>query len=124
LHRLILSGRLSRNGPSSDLYLRPNTLWLIVPSALENLARIHHVPSDAGVLEQMYTALRVAPEVEPADLRYLPRWIKVSSEAEPRSAVQIKTSGYLSDEEIAALGFHPEEVLIVAPLQAAGEAPP
>lgn len=114
LRRMIVRCRLPRNGLYSELYVRPDYVWLVIPSALRRIARINHLPFDTQVLERMLASLRAAPQVEPGDERSIAVYVKVHPDSGTLRAVKIKTTGFLSEGEVAALGVHQFEVKVIS----------
>ncbi|HEV3029050.1 MAG TPA: TraI domain-containing protein [Planctomycetota bacterium] len=119
IRRMIVSCRLSRNNLYTEVYIRPDYVWLMVPRALRRIALINHLPFDREVLEQMFRSLGSSPQVEPWSREEVPLFIKARMDSSTQLAIRLKTAGFLSEEELAMLGVYPVEIRIMDPLGSA-----
>lgn len=106
IRRMIVMRRFSRNNLYTDVYIRPDYVWLVLPKALRRFARINHLPFDTDVLKRMLNALEGSPHVEPAEPHRVPLYMKPRVDSNTFEAVRIKTQGFLSAADQARLGFH------------------
>lgn len=106
LRRMIVMRRFSRNNLYTDVYIRPDFVWLVLPKALRRFARINHLPFDSEVLKRMLESLEGSPHVEPAEPHRVPVYMKPRVDSNTFEAVRIKTQGFLSAADQARLGFH------------------
>ncbi len=113
VRRMIVGRRLDRNGIYSDVYLRPDYVWLVLPAALRRTALINHLPFDTRVMERMFSSFRASPHVEPCDLISVPLFIRTRPDSAAFKAIRIKTLGFLSEAELGTLGFHPFEIKVM-----------
>jgi hypothetical protein len=114
VRRMIVGCRLDRNGIYSEVYLRPDYVWLVIPAALRRTALINHLPFDTMVMERMFSTFRASPHVEPCDSISVPLFIRTRPDSAAFKAVRIKTLGFLSEAELARLGIHPFEIKVMA----------
>lgn len=110
LRRMIVMRRFSRNNLYTDVYIRPDFVWLVLPKALRRFARINHLPFDSEVLKRMLESLEGSPHVEPAEPHRVPVYMKPRLDSNTFEAVRIKTQGFLSAADQARLGFHSCEI--------------
>lgn len=115
LRRMIVRCRLPRNGLYSDVYVRPDYVWLVLPGALRRTARINHLPFNSAVLERMVAALGSSPQVEPSGPRRVPHYIRTRPDSEAFRAVRVRREGFLSDEDLFQLGLHEFEIRPATP---------
>lgn len=106
IRRMIVMRRFSRNNLYTDVYIRPDYVWLVLPKALRRFARINHLPFDTEVLKRMLESLEGSPHVEPAEPHRVPVYMKPRVDSNTFEAVRIKTQGFLSAADQARLGFH------------------
>lgn len=116
VRRMIVRCRLPRNGLYSEVYVRPDYVWLILPAALRRIARINHLPFNTVVLDRMVSALGVTPQVESFNRKTVPLYIRTRPDSGAFRAVRIKREGFLSDEEISELGVHEFEIAQALPI--------
>jgi hypothetical protein len=115
IRRMILSGRLPRNGREGEVFLGPDVVWLVTPFAFRRIARINHLPYDREVVDRMFSSLRDHPQVVPRSRREVPFVIDPVPGAPAVHAVKIRREGFLSREELDRLGVHPVEIRERAP---------
>ena len=113
IRRMIVRCRLPRNGLYSDVYVRPDYVWLVLPGALRRTARINHLPFNTLVFERMISSLRSSPQVEPFDARTVALYIRTRPDSGAFRAVRIKRQGFLSEADLAQLGVHEFDVKVV-----------
>lgn len=115
VRRMIVRRRLPRNGLYSEVYVRPDYVWLILPAALRRIARINHLPFNTVVLERMVSALGVTAQVEPFNQKTVTLYIRTRPDSSAFRAVRIKREGFLADEELSELGVHEFEIAPALP---------
>ncbi len=122
IRRMIVRCRLSRNGLYSDVYVRPDYVWLILPGALRRTARINHLPFNTLVLERMILVLGATSQVEPFGERTVPLYIRTRPDSGAFRAVRIRRQGFLTDAELSELGVHEFDVSLAIPSACEGVA--
>jgi hypothetical protein len=115
IRRMILSGRLPRNGREGEVFLGHDVVWLVTPFAFRRIARINHLPYDREVVDRMFSSLGDHPQVVPWSRREVPFVIHPVPGAPAVHAVKIRREGFLSREELDRLGVHPVEIRERAP---------
>ncbi len=115
VRRYLLRRLLSRNDWYSDVYIRPDFVWLALPHTFERLARLLRLSRTVPVCRAMIAALRSTPFVIPESEERVPFHVRVRPDAEDTWAVKLRRTGFLSDTELAKLGVHPHEVTIIQP---------
>lgn len=112
LERMIVGRRLSRNSLYSDVYLRPDFAWLIVPKALRRIAQIIRLPFDTEVLGRMFDSFRASSNVHPYSAEELVEYIRTRPDSAAFEAVKIGTPAFIPANDLAALGLHEFEIRI------------
>jgi hypothetical protein len=113
LHRLILQRKFDRNSLYSEVYLRPNVVWLVVPEALRLVSICKKLPWDTDVVANMLRSLRALPQVEPQSVQELAFPIKTRPDSRVFYAIRINPRGFLSESELTELGLHDCEVKVL-----------
>jgi hypothetical protein len=106
LRRMVVSRRLSRNNYYTEVYIRPDYVWFMLPRALRRVALINRLPYDTGVLRRMLASLKASPQVAPGSERRVPVFMKFRPDATTMEAVRVKTQGFLSETDLACLGVY------------------
>jgi hypothetical protein len=106
LRRMVVARRLSRNNYYTEVYIRPDYVWFMLPRALRRVALINHLPFDTDVLRRMLVSLKASPQVAPGSERRVPVFMKPRPDARTFEAVRVKTQGFLSESELACLGVY------------------
>ena len=115
VHRYILRRLLSRNDWYSDIYIRPDFVWLTMPQTFERLARLLRLPRTIPVCRAMITALRSTPFVIAESEERVLFHVRVRPDADDTWAVKMRRPGFISDTDLAKLGVHPHEVTVIQP---------
>ncbi|HVR86948.1 MAG TPA: TraI domain-containing protein [Planctomycetota bacterium] len=124
VRRMIVMCRLSRNDLYTDVYLRPDYVWLVIPRALRQIAIINHLPFDTEVVGMMLRSLAASPQVEPWSKEHIPVYMKPRPSSATYQAVRIKTVGFIAEGDLAGLGTYSHEIRTVGlekPSTEAGE---
>ena len=115
LLRRMLVRRLSRNGLCSQAYVCRDYVWLILPRALERVAKINHYPWDQITERAMLEVLRSSPLV----VRDTPRRIKAFVRPIPGGvsyqAVRLLTRSFLSPDEVRIAKTYGYELQALTP---------
>src|SRR5205823_4334099 len=123
LHRLIMQAKYDRNSLYSQVYIRPDYVWLVVPEALRVISTCKKLSWDTGVVSKMRSTLRSLPQVEPASAHQLASVIMTRPDSRPCFAVRIRPGGFLSESELGELGFHEYEIKVLDAGLAAAASP-
>lgn len=110
LRRMILSRRLSRNNLCTEIYVRPDFVWLIVPRALRRVALINQLPWEVSTERGMVEALRASSLVVPESPRRLKVFVRPMPGGPSYEAIRIETRGFLSDDEVKRIGVYGYEI--------------
>lgn len=113
IRRYIIRGRLDRNGLYSEVYLRPDYVWLVSPRAFRRLSLIEGLPYDQGTLARMHQSLTCSPLCEPDQHSGALVYMRPRPETRSFQAIRIKTRGFLAETELAQLGIHGYDIRIV-----------
>jgi hypothetical protein len=106
LRRMVVARRLSRNNSYTEVYIRPDFVWLMLPRALRHVAIIIHLPFDTDVLRRMLSSLKASPQVVPGSRSRVPVFMKPRPDASTFEAVRLKTRGFLTEPELSSLGVY------------------
>jgi hypothetical protein len=110
LRRMILAKLFSVNGLYTDVYLREDYVWLVVPRALRRFARHVRIPFDHRVEGRILEALGACPNVEPLEGGKVRARVEVRPEGGVVLAVRIRRAGFLSDSDARKIGYWPHAV--------------
>jgi hypothetical protein len=113
IRRMIVMRRFSRNNLYTDVYIRPDFVWLVLPRALRRLALINHLPFDSEVLKRMLASLGSSPLVEPAGPGGVLVYMKPRIDSSTFEAVRIRTSVFLTTADQDRLGFHTTDISVL-----------
>jgi hypothetical protein len=115
LRQLVINRRLSRNNLYTELYIRPDFVWLILPRALRRVALINRLPWDTDVETRMIASLGASPQIAAASVRTIPVFVRTRPEAASCKAVRIRTPGFLPERQLEVLGIYPYELRALDP---------
>jgi hypothetical protein len=113
LHRMTVQYKFDRNSLYSQIYVRPDYVWLVVPEALRLLTISRQIPWDTDVVAKMLRSLRALPQVEPLSAQEMASPIMTRPDSRPFYAVRMKPRGFLSESELADLGVHEFEIKVL-----------
>jgi hypothetical protein len=122
LRRMIVMRRLSRNNLYTEVYIRPDYVWVVLPRALRRVAQINQLPFDTEVLRRMLSSLAASPQVEPPGPGRVSVFMKPRPDSNSFEAVRIRTCGFLPEIEQARLGYHKFDIQLIDPLTPPGVA--
>lgn len=110
LRRMVTAHRLSRNNLCTEIYIRPDFVWFMLPRAFRRVALINHLPFDGEVLKRMLSVLQGIPQVSPGSSRRVQVFVKPRPDGSAFEAVRIKTPGFLTARQLESLGVYGYEI--------------
>jgi len=110
IRRMILSRRLSRNNLCTEIYVRPDFVWLIVPRALRRVAIINQLPWEVSTERGMVESLRASPLVIPESTGRLKVFVRPMPGGASYEAIRIMTRGFLSADDVKRIGVYGYEL--------------
>jgi len=115
LRRMVVARRLSRNNLYTEVYIRPDYVWFLLPRALRRVALINRLPFDTDVLRRMLASLKASSQVVPGSERRVPVFMRPRPDATTFEAVRVKTKGFLSESELRVLGVYDYDLKALDP---------
>lgn len=112
LRRMISMRRLSRNGLFTDVYVRPDFVWIIFPRAFRRLAHLLLLPFDRRIEYRCRRAAALLPGVLPLDPGSPLVPIHTSAECRIVRAIRMRSQSLFSERDLANLGYAVQEVTV------------
>jgi len=116
LLRRMLIRRLTRNGLCTQAYICQDYVWLILPRALERIAKINEHPWDQITERAMLRSLRTSPLVVQDTPRRMKVFVRPRAGGASYRAVRLVTKSFLSPDELTLVGTYPYELQALKPL--------
>lgn len=110
LLRRMLIRRLSRNGLCTDSYICQDFVWLLLPRALERVAKINQFPWDQITERAMLQVLRSSPLVVRDASRRMKVFVRPKPGGASYQAVRLLTKSFLSPDEVQFVGTYAYEL--------------
>jgi hypothetical protein len=115
LLRRMLIRRLSRNGLCTQAYICQDYVWLILPRALERVAKINRHPWDQITERAMLGALRTSPLVVRDTPRRMKVFVRPMAGGASYQAVRLLTRSFLSPDEVKFVGTYAYHLQALTP---------